>query len=651
MRQPNYTYHLKIAVVLIFIIQYSSLSNAQDVKPQDLLEFADSTKEEFSKYKKIKNIPFFQFYSFKDGKLPVIYQSSNLEMARVLKNNFLWSGGVSGLSLSGNGQIIGYWDEDQPRLTHQEYSGRVSFLDSESGTNNDHATQMVGTMIATGVDADARGMANAAEVEAYNWNNDIGEMAQAAADSLTASAHPYAEIAGWTTSSTVCGSGYTWYSLESENPSKAYQFGYYNSQAQDWDSVAYLAPDYLIVKAAGNIRGIGPESQPVKHWKIDSNLNCFEDSTSVRQINGGEDGFESISGSSVSKNVFGKEYDRLKQKQHMAKLINYALVDIMLRFKNSLIFGEDIAQKGGVYHVTADLYNKFGVRRVFNSPLDETSIIGFAMGFAHNGFIPIPEIQFLAYFHNAEDQLRGEAATLPFFSKGQFTNPMVLRVPGLAYQRGFGGHFHNDNSLAVFRDIPGIILGVPSNGADAVKMLRTALREAYENGRVVVFVEPIALYMTKDLHEQKDDKWKFQYPDLEDEIPLGEFCEYGKGKSLTILTYGNGLFLSLQAKPEIEKRLKTKIKVIDLRWLSEINIPNLLKSIGTCNKVLIVDECRKTGCHGEGLLTQLESKSQKTLDIKLHAADDCFIPLGDAAMLTLPSRESIINNSIKLINE
>lgn len=303
MRQPNYTYHLKIAAVLIFMIQYSSLSNAQDFKPQELLEFADSKKEEFSKQKKIKSLPFFQFYSFKDGKLPVIYQSSNLEMARALKNDFLWSGGVSGLSLSGNGQIIGYWDEDQPRLTHQEYSGRVSFLDSESGTNDDHATQMVGTMIATGVDADARGMANAAEVEAYNWNNDIGEMAQAAADSLTGSAHPYAEIAGWTTSSTVCGRGYTWYSLESENPSKAYQFGYYNSQAQDWDSVAYLAPNYLIVKAAGNIRGIGPESQPVKHWKIDSNLNCFEDSTSVRQINGGEGGFESISGSSVSKNV------------------------------------------------------------------------------------------------------------------------------------------------------------------------------------------------------------------------------------------------------------------------------------------------------------------------------------------------------------
>ena len=90
----------------------------------------------------------------------------------------------------------------------------------------------------------------------------------------------------------------------------------------------------------------------------------------------------------------------------MAKLINYALIDILNRYDNTLIFGEDVAQKGGVYNVTSELFNIFGPRRIFNSPLDETSIIGFGAGFAHNGFIPIPEIQFIAYFHNAEDQLR-----------------------------------------------------------------------------------------------------------------------------------------------------------------------------------------------------------------------------------------------------
>ncbi|MBT4372780.1 MAG: MFS transporter [Candidatus Marinimicrobia bacterium] len=349
------------------------------------------------------------------------------------------------------------------------------------------------------------------------------------------------------------------------------------------------------------------------------------------------------------KELFGKEFPRMDQAQHMAKLINYALSDIMLRYKNTLVFGEDVAQKGGVYHVTADLYKQFGVRRVFNSPLDETSIIGFGSGFGHNGFVPIPEIQFLAYLHNAEDQLRGEAATLPFFSEGQFTNPMVLRVPGLAYQKGFGGHFHNDNSLTIFRDIPGIILAVPSNGVDAVKMLRTAVREAYENGRVIVFVEPIALYMMKDLHEPKDGKWNFQYPELDEEISLGEFEEYGNGKVLTIITYGNGLYLSLQAQKEIEKKLKKKIKVIDLRWLSDIDIPKLLKVIGVCENVLIVDECRRTGCHGEGLFTQLVSESKKPLNIKLHAAEDSFISLGVAATATLPSKESIVKNALELV--
>ena len=348
--------------------------------------------------------------------------------------------------------------------------------------------------------------------------------------------------------------------------------------------------------------------------------------------------------------LFGKEFKRMGQPQHMAKLINYALSDILLRYENTLVFGEDVAQKGGVYHVTADLYKQYGIRRVFNSPLDETSIIGFGIGFGHNGFIPIPEIQFLAYLHNAEDQLRGEAATLPFFSEGRFTNPMVLRVPGLAYQKGFGGHYHNDNSLAIFRDIPGVILAVPSNGADAVKMLRTAVREAHENGRVVVFVEPIALYMTKDLHEPKDGKWNFEYPDVKEEIPVGEFATYGKGKALTIITYGNGLFLSLQAQKELEKKLKKKIKVIDLRWLSDIDMPKLLKAIGTCENVLIVDECRRTGCHGEGLLARLVSESKKPMNVRLYAAEDSFISLGVAATATLPSKESIIEHALELVN-
>jgi len=349
--------------------------------------------------------------------------------------------------------------------------------------------------------------------------------------------------------------------------------------------------------------------------------------------------------------VFGKEYQRIDQPQHMAKLINYALTDILNQYSNTLVFGEDVAKKGGVYNVTANLFEQFGIRRVFDSPLDETSIIGTAIGLSHNGFIPIPEIQFLAYYHNAEDQLRGEAATLPFFSKGQFVNPMVLRIPGLANQKGFGGHFHNDNSLAVFRDLPGIIIACPSNGVDAVKMLRRAVFEAYINSRITVFIEPIALYMVRDLHKPKDGKWSFKYPNVKEEITIGEFAVHGQGSSLTIISYANGFYLSMKAKVEIEKKLNKKIKIIDLRWLSDINITNLMKSVGKCSKILIVDECRKNGCYGEGLVADISTASTKPLKIRLHAAENSFIPLGKAATVTLPSKESIIDNAIKLYNE
>ena len=163
-----------------------------------------------------------------------------------------------------------------------------------------------------------------------------------------------------------------------------------------------------------------------------------------------------------------REINSMDQPQHMARLLNWTLADLMAQHPEMIMMGEDIGPKGGVYNVTSKLSEKFGNHRVINTLLDEQSILGLAIGAAHNGLLPIPEIQFLAYVHNAEDQIRGEAATLSFFSKGQYTNPMVIRIAGLGYQKGFGGHFHNDNSWNVFRDIPGLIVACPSNGQDAV---------------------------------------------------------------------------------------------------------------------------------------------------------------------------------------
>ena len=160
------------------------------------------------------------------------------------------------------------------------------------------------------------------------------------------------------------------------------------------------------------------------------------------------------------------------------------------------MFGEDVAAKGGVYGVTRGLLKRAGAGRVFDTVLDEQSILGLALGAGVTGLLPVPEIQYLAYLHNAEDQLRGEAATLQFFSQGQYRNPMVVRVAGYGYQKGFGGHFHNDDAVGVLRDIPGLVIASPARPDDAAAMLRTCLAAAAIDGSVCVFLEPIALYHT-----------------------------------------------------------------------------------------------------------------------------------------------------------
>ena len=170
---------------------------------------------------------------------------------------------------------------------------------------------------------------------------------------------------------------------------------------------------------------------------------------------------------------FGGEA-KLPEKQapkHLAIQINQALHDLFCKYPEALLFGEDVAQKGGVYTVTKGLHKAFGNKRVFNTLLDETIILGLAQGYGNMGMLPLPEIQYLAYFHNACDQIRGEAASLQFFSNGQYRNPMLMRIASLGYQRG-SGPFHNDNSITRAR-IPGLVVGCPSRGDDAAMMLGT----------------------------------------------------------------------------------------------------------------------------------------------------------------------------------
>lgn len=335
--------------------------------------------------------------------------------------------------------------------------------------------------------------------------------------------------------------------------------------------------------------------------------------------------------------AFGSDFKAMEAPQTLSKLLNWALCDLMLDHREIVLMGEDVGKKGGVYGVTQKLARRFGAHRVIDTLLDEQSILGLAIGLAHNGMIPVPEIQFLAYLHNAEDQLRGEAATLPFFSNGQFTNPMLLRIAGLGYQRGFGGHFHNDNSLGVLRDIPGLILACPSDPADGAMMLRECLRLAREDQCIVAFVEPIALYARRDLLEEGDNGWLRPYPAPGRRIPLGEVGVSGDGP-LALLSYGNGHYLCRQAAADLARE-GIGTRVIDLRWLAPLPEAGLLAALKGAQKVLVVDECRRSGNVAEGLMTLLAETSP--LPAARLSSEDSFIATGPAFAATMPSRESI----------
>ncbi|MBC7140946.1 MAG: MFS transporter [Rhodobacteraceae bacterium] len=344
--------------------------------------------------------------------------------------------------------------------------------------------------------------------------------------------------------------------------------------------------------------------------------------------------------------AFGGDLKAMDEPQIMSRLINWALTDLMLEHPEIVLMGEDVGRKGGVYGVTQKLTQRFGPDRMIDTLLDEQSILGLAIGMAQNGFIPMPEIQFLAYLHNAEDQIRGEAATLPFFSNGQYTNPMVLRIAGLGYQKGFGGHFHNDNSVAVLRDIPGVILACPSNGADAAKMLRECVRLAREEQRVVVFLEPIALYPMRDLHGEKDGGWMRPYPAPNEVIPLGEVGIHGDGTDMAIVTFGNGCYLSRQAEARLAAR-GVKARVIDMRWLSPLPEDALIAAVKGAKRILVVDETRRSGGVAEALMALFTERTRVP-----HArltAEDSFIATGPAYAVTMPSADSIVDAALALI--
>jgi 2-oxoisovalerate dehydrogenase E1 component len=328
----------------------------------------------------------------------------------------------------------------------------------------------------------------------------------------------------------------------------------------------------------------------------------------------------------------------------LAQAVNAALHDVLAAWPQALVFGEDVGRKGGVYGLTRGLQKRFGRRRVFDTLLDEQTILGTALGAALAGCLPIPEIQYLAYLHNAEDQLRGEAASLRFFSAGRYQNGMVVRIAGLPYQKGFGGHFHNDNSVAVLRDVPGLVLAVPGGPAAAPGLLRECVALAAAEGRVCVFLEPIALYHEKDLYEPGDGAFLAPYPPP----GSGEGARAGTGRAallregadVLLVTFGNGVRMSLRAARRLAGE-SVACSVLDLRWLAPLPVDDLVAAAHRHPRVLVVDETRFSGGVSEGVVAALVDAGHPGRIARVTSADS-FVPLGPAAGHVLVAEDGIV---------
>ncbi|MEI7491394.1 MAG: S8 family serine peptidase [Bacteroidota bacterium] len=228
---------------------------------------------------------------------PMYFSTANLNAAKTVSANRVWTGGSLGLNLSGNGIVLREWDAGEVRPTHQELINRTVMGDGATNLAN-HSTHVAGTMMATGISPNAHGMSNQASLRAFDWFSDYAEMAAEGAAGALLSNHSYIFITGWYWN----GSNWYWYGDPAISQTTDYLYGFYMADAATVDSIAFNAPYYLVCKAAGNDRFGGPSTQPVSHYVWMN--NAWTLSNTVRDLNGGPDGWDCISsGFGVSKNI------------------------------------------------------------------------------------------------------------------------------------------------------------------------------------------------------------------------------------------------------------------------------------------------------------------------------------------------------------
>src|SRR5881227_1474772 len=263
-----------------------------------------------------------------------------------------------------------------------------------------------------------------------------------------------------------------------------------------------------------------------------------------------------------------------------------------------VVLGEDVGARGGVFRVTAGFLDEFGERRVIDTPLAESGIVGAAIGMALHGLLPVAEIQFADFIHPAFDQLVSEAARIRYRSNGDFGVPMVVRAPW-----GGGVHgamYHSQSIEAFYGHVPGLKTVVPSTPYDAKGMLRAAIRDPDP----VLFLE----------HKKTYRLIKGEVPDEPYEVPIGVADVKREGDDLTVVAYGLMLHLCLEAAERLQQEDGMSAEVVDVRTIAPLDKQTILDSVRKTSKAMVLYEDNRTFGAGAEISATIAEELMLELD-------------------------------------